>query len=125
MRRDVRTRAAFKKQLGLKALPVATAAVKPSSELILERAALGRYRKLPRQLATLRRKFFTKLSSKGAAAGVFSGVNPAPLKRVCTRTNFSLRVGGRISARAGVSKEALEIEVIRRRTPFEVYRPKL
>ena len=87
--------------------------------------ALGRYRKLPRRFAALRRKFFTKPPRNAASAGELSVLNSAPLKRVSTKTNFSLRVGGRISARASISKEALEIEVIRRRTPFEVYRPKL
>jgi hypothetical protein len=125
MRRDARTRAAFKKQLGLKARTVAPAEIRPASGLVLERMTLGRYRKFPRQFTTLRRKFFAKLPFKGASAGGLSVLDLAPLKRVSTRTNFSLRVGGRISARASVSKEALEIETIRRRTPFEVYRPKL
>lgn len=124
-RRDSRTREAFRNQLGLKATISALPTDKPSTKHILGRVALGHYRKLSRRLATLRGKFSMKLPVTGIAARTSSVSNFVPQKRVRAGTNFSLRVGGRISARAGLSKEAIEIEAIRRQTPFEVYRPKL
>lgn len=125
MRRRARIRSMFKKQMILKALTTTVTTDKPSAALIQERAALGHFRTLPHLRATLRGKFSVKPTIKGDATRAFSVIDSTPLKRVSTGTNFYLRVGGRVSARAGLSKEALEIEAIRRQTPFEVYRPKL
>lgn len=125
MRRRARIRSVFKKQIRLKALTTAVTTGKPSAELIQERATLGHFRTLPHLRTTLRGKFSVKPAIKGDATRAFSVIDLAPLKKVRTGTNFFLRVGGRVSARAGLSKEALEIEAIRRQTPFEVYRPKL
>ena len=97
----------------------------PKTRLALLRARLGRYRKIHLLRSELRRKF-TVTPGHGARFAVTTHrLNPAPLEKARTGVHFFVRVGGHISARAGMSKEALLIEERRRQTPFEVFRPKL
>lgn len=97
----------------------------PKIRLAILRARLGRYRKVHLLRSELRRKFVLTPANGARFGAITRCLTPAPLEKAHAGVHFFVRVGGHISARAGMSKEALLIEERRRQTPFEVFRPKL
>lgn len=97
----------------------------PKTRLAILRARLGCYRKVHLLRNELRRKFVLTPASDARFGTTTRCLIPAPLEKAHVGVHFFVRVGGHISARAGISKEALLIEERRRQTPFEVFRPKL
>jgi hypothetical protein len=117
--------ARFKAQFNLPDPRRIPGAAVPVARGFPKRPLLGRFRKLIQPRARLSLKF-TISKARGLRFGA-PARRPRPLvaESVQVGTNFSLLAGGKMSAHAGVSKEAALIEAIRRQTPFETYRPTL